>query len=238
MSPRMPFKKPWNWDPSRSKPYHRWDSTISNTLVDATTRCPSSIFFTEPQRQHKTESLAHKSSLLSFYQRSFIWANFYYLYVYECEPVHGGGGGGGHDHFQKLALSFPAHPSQLLCLFLASPRLLSPSQLWSIHSGGFLCISASCQTHLWALHSLNLPTNWATRRRNFFPPPASHAPSRSYLGEKAGTHSIEHSLDAPRGNSAVWKLCNVNNWCTWEVVIKLVNYAGKITCNYVTAGYV
>lgn len=149
-----------------------------------------------------------------------------------------GGGGGGHDHFQKLALSFPAHPSQLLCLFLASPRLLSPSQLWSIHSGGFLCISASCQTHLWALHSLNLPTNWATRRRNFFPPPASHAPSRSYLGEKAGTHSIEHSLDAPRGNSAVWKLCNVNNWCTWEVVIKLVNYAGKITCNYVTAGYV
>lgn len=36
----------------------------------------------------------------------------------------------------------------------------------------------------------------------------------------------------------IWTLDNINNWCSRGVVIKLVNYAGKITCNYVTGGYV
>lgn len=41
-----------------------------------------------------------------------------------------------------------------------------------------------------------------------------------------------------RALPAIWMLCNINNWCSWGVVIKLVNYAGKITCNYETGGYV
>lgn len=41
-----------------------------------------------------------------------------------------------------------------------------------------------------------------------------------------------------RALPAIWMLCNINNWCSWGVVIKLVNYVSKITCNYETGGYV
>lgn len=74
----------------------------------------------------------------------------------------------------------------------------------------------------------------ATRHRRDFP----HRAQRKTAKPLRVRACVFCPLNAAHVESAVWMLCNINNWCSWGVVIKLVNYAGKITCNYVTGGYV
>lgn len=162
---------------------------ISNPLVGWPLRSnvPATVALQSLQRKHiKQKILLSKALFCPFHRMSL--HTFILLDVHECEHAHGSKRPTSGNWF------CPSHLAALSsCSF--SPGNAPPSfyhtglrhKVWELP-----LLSAFCQTHVWVLRPLNLPTNWAGQDGNVFPPPSS----RSWVGEKgAGTRSISHSLD-------------------------------------------